>query len=398
MRLTLAAVAVLVCVAPHAAFTATVPGASGGCIKGKIVGNATTYNPFALGWKSGGPGLATGGTYNPDGWEAALQTDLAKQYGCGYGSGKVCHAVVEGNGKSMIVQINDNGPMCADPATAKKAPDCINTQSRVIDLNQKSMAYMGDGFVENATVTLLCDFNNKLGPLDENERQAWMNRVFSVPADTSAAPLNQLPLSSQFGGFNSFGPLTGSPTALGTPSNPSFFQPTPSYISPQSFASPAMQPTSFFSSPAPTVSSGLSVTPNSTVLTTSGGTLTQGGSSADKLLALLRNPTQASISPVSSASPSGVAAGQFSTINTGGVPVFATPAVTSPSQTTIVTGPLAVAEPSSFAPQPTFSPANAEPQATALNNQAPSTLSSVLNVLRATLVNLLSALARMVNR
>src|SRR6185436_3366728 len=83
--------------------------------KEKIIGDATTYNPYSAGWKTGGTGLATGGTYNPDAWEAALQLDLAKKYGCGYGSGKTCRAVVSSpsTGRAAIILVNDNGPMCA---------------------------------------------------------------------------------------------------------------------------------------------------------------------------------------------------------------------------------------------------------------------------------------------
>ena len=202
--------------------TVPAPGASGNCVKGKYQGNATTYNPFkAGGWKTGGAPIATGGIYNPDDWAAALQLSLAEKHACGFGSRKVCHAVVEGNGKSLIVKINDNGPMCADRATAARARDCRDASgrvlplARVIDLNEKSMRYMtngqsgnNSGVIRNVTVTLLCDFNAKLGPLDEAARAEWANKSFGTPfSSTAFNPTGQ----SLLGG------VTASPTSVGTP-------------------------------------------------------------------------------------------------------------------------------------------------------------------------------------
>lgn len=141
------------------------------CVRAKLTGNATTYNPFIPGgWKTGGGQTATGAMYNPNGWEAALQLDLAKQYGCGYGSKRTCKAIVEvpETGLAAILVINDNGPMCADPATAARAPDCRSGGrfARIIDLNERAMRELSrgksgnnSGMFRNVTVTLLsCDF------------------------------------------------------------------------------------------------------------------------------------------------------------------------------------------------------------------------------------------------
>jgi rare lipoprotein A len=145
------------------------------CVKATFKGIASTYNPNKPGWKTGGQSLATGGTYNPNEYEAALQLDLAKQYRCGYGAGAVCQAIVQTpSGKSLLLRINDNGPL---------------VPGRIIDLNEKSMRYLsggslGDnsGLLKDVTVTLLCDSSNtQLGPLNDQERAEWASKTFGAP-------------------------------------------------------------------------------------------------------------------------------------------------------------------------------------------------------------------------
>lgn len=267
-------------------------------MRGKYQGVATTYNPFKKGWKTGGGPLAVGGIYNPDDWAAALQLSLAQKHSCGYGRGRICHAVVEGNGKSMVVKINDNGPMCADAATAARAPDCrdssgrVNPIARVIDLNEKAMRYMTDGraggnsgIIRNVTVTLLCNFNSHLGPLDEASRRAWANKSFGIPFTPSPSPL--------LGGST----LTNTPTPSGRPSivgTPTGGGAQSSYYQPADFsnyqqgggASPGtqpggIQPRSYFR-PAPVVVSEERLP----------GTKTK-ASASDKLLELLGTPEKA---------------------------------------------------------------------------------------------------------
>ena len=119
-----------------------------------ITGEASIYDPSKPGgYKSGGMGLATGGTYNPKAYEAALQLNLAMATECGYGAGKTCFAQVDYGGKSLIVTINDNGPLM---------------EGRIIDLNRASMDYFnggGNSVLEDVKVTLLEGGNHTPGPI-----------------------------------------------------------------------------------------------------------------------------------------------------------------------------------------------------------------------------------------
>lgn len=217
------------------------------CVKGTFKGDASTYNPNFAGWKTGGQSLATGGKYDSNSFDAALQLDLAKRYKCGYGSGAVCHAVVQApNGRSMIVRINDNGPL---------------VPGRIIDLNEKSMRYLSDGkygknsgVVKSVTVTLLCGaVGGTLGPLNEKDREAWKNVVLNTPVtnmfglqnaniapfsgagDAQFSPFTQQfgtqgsggyggaysPFQSIYSGGSSGGAQTGGASASGGQQNPS---------------------------------------------------------------------------------------------------------------------------------------------------------------------------------
>ena len=163
------------------------------CIKDSFRGDASTYNPNVKGWKTGGQKLATGGRYNPNEYEAALQLDLAKKHRCGYGSGRTCQAVVQSaDGRALIVRINDNGPL---------------VKGRVIDLNEKSMRYLSNGrygnnsgVLRNVTVSLLCDASNTtLGPLKEADRKAWASRTYNAPfANVGGTPSAQNSLYNRF--------------------------------------------------------------------------------------------------------------------------------------------------------------------------------------------------------
>ncbi len=285
----------LVSIVPAEPSSASSHTGSGGCIIAKLPpGTATTYNPGVSGWKTGGMSLATGGTYNANGYEAALQLDFAKRWGCGYGSRKVCHAAVEGNGKSMIVLINDNGPMCADPQTAAKAKDCKERTSRVIDLNEKAMRYMSDGkygnnsgTIPNVTVTLLCNFDGKLGPLEEQERGLWANKTF--PTD------QHIPFTPGMAGAPG-----GQPGLLGSPSP--YGQPTQGYQQPQfgnyQQSPGTTQPGSYFSqSPTGGVGSVGGVTPIPPI------PVYQSSSTADYLLSILSGKPVGSSAPSTAPSP-----------------------------------------------------------------------------------------------
>lgn len=152
------------------------------CVIARFTGDASTYDPNLPGWREGGHGLATGGTYNPNGWEAALQLDIARKYGCGYGAGKTCQAIVEESvsGRAVVLVINDNGPL---------------VPGRVIDLNNKSMQYLSggkygnnSGVLKNVTLTLLCNTPGFIGPLNEADRQAFQNATAGTPLSTVAGP------------------------------------------------------------------------------------------------------------------------------------------------------------------------------------------------------------------
>jgi|GEM_PF-5404394 len=196
---------------------ADTPSPSANCIKAKYQGDASTYNPNLPGWKTGGQALATGGRYNPNGWEAALQLDAAKKHGCGYGSGRTCQAVVQTqDGKTVILLINDNGPLVS---------------GRIIDLNEKSMQYLSggrygrnSGVLRNVTVTLLsCNFSNYLGPINAADRDAWAKDIASTNTtdltpvySTSNNPYSQAQVSP-FSGTGAFG-TQGASTGYGATS------------------------------------------------------------------------------------------------------------------------------------------------------------------------------------
>jgi len=208
------------------------------CVKKKIVGDATTYNPYAAGWKTGGTGLATGGRYNPDAWEAAIQLDIGREIGCGVGSGKTCRAIVSApsTGRAAIVLINDNGPMCADPATYARAAECRQKgkYARVIDLNKQSMYFLSNGKSGNNVGTLYnvevaildpkCNQIGQLGPLGTADKDAWAKIAANMPATEYP---NQAPSTSIYGNpANPYSPVSispfsgygASPSQLGQPS------------------------------------------------------------------------------------------------------------------------------------------------------------------------------------
>lgn len=111
-----------------------------------IHGAASTYNPFKPGWRSGGPQTASGETYDPAAYTAAIQTGLRDKFGgVGYGGKyKPAFAMVEHGGKRLIVRVNDVGPL---------------TPGRVIDLNEASMRHFDptgkQGVLQGVKVTPL---------------------------------------------------------------------------------------------------------------------------------------------------------------------------------------------------------------------------------------------------
>ena len=78
-----------------------------------ILGTASTYNPFRPGFRSGGTETASGETYDPAGWNAAIKIELRDWFG-GVRYGKdyqPSFALVASGDKQAVVKINDVGPL-----------------------------------------------------------------------------------------------------------------------------------------------------------------------------------------------------------------------------------------------------------------------------------------------
>jgi rare lipoprotein A len=122
-----------------------------------IAGIASTYNP--LEWNATDAGTmhtASGEIYDPDGWTAAIQTDLRWLFnGVRYGKRyRPSYALVEVGDKRVIVRVNDVGPL---------AP------GRVIDLNERTMRYFDPSMqtgILDAKVTPLTGDDFVAGPIE----------------------------------------------------------------------------------------------------------------------------------------------------------------------------------------------------------------------------------------
>src|ERR1700755_2616346 len=109
-----------------------------------IVGAASTYNPFRVGWREGGPDTASGERYDPSVWAAAIKTSLREKFGGVQYGARPKYALVEAVGKKGIVKINDVGPL---------------TAGRIIDFNERTMRHfdpdMHRGVIDDVRVTPL---------------------------------------------------------------------------------------------------------------------------------------------------------------------------------------------------------------------------------------------------
>lgn len=121
-----------------------------------IVGTASTYNPHRDGNDEGGEQTASGESYDPGAWTAAIHIDLRDQFG-GVRYGRLyqpAFALVESGDKRAIVKINDVGPL---------------RPGRVIDLNERSMRYFDPllerGLLSDVKVTLLPGADWAPGPV-----------------------------------------------------------------------------------------------------------------------------------------------------------------------------------------------------------------------------------------
>jgi rare lipoprotein A len=125
-----------------------------------LVGIASMYNPTdPKDMDAGNEELASGERYDPNGWTAAIRTDLRAQFG-GVRFGKnyrPTFALVTSGDKQVIVRINDIGPL---------------KRGRIIDLNIRTMRYFDPtlqrGLIGDVSVTPLVGQDVALGPVDDN--------------------------------------------------------------------------------------------------------------------------------------------------------------------------------------------------------------------------------------
>lgn len=126
-----------------------------------IFGTASTYDPLTS-KEPDSLETASGESYDPGTWSAAIQIDLREAFGgVRYGRNyRPTFALVECGAKRAIVKINDVGPL---------AP------GRIIDLNTRTMRYFDPtltrGLVQDVAVTPLPGDDWIAGPLDGDENQ-----------------------------------------------------------------------------------------------------------------------------------------------------------------------------------------------------------------------------------
>lgn len=124
-----------------------------------IIGIASTYDPGdPTDLDAGNEETASGERYDADDWTAAIQIDLRDKFG-GVRFGRnyrAAFALVEMGDKSLIVRINDVGPL---------------RPGRIIDLNVRSMRYldptMQRGLIADVKVTPLVGKDWALGPVTD---------------------------------------------------------------------------------------------------------------------------------------------------------------------------------------------------------------------------------------
>ena len=123
----------------------------------RFLGAASTYNPMKPGDRSGGAMTASGEPYEANGWAAAVQLSHRAAFaGVRFGRNyRPAFALVTAGEKSVIVKINDVGPLLP---------------GRVIDLNERAMRYfdatLDVGVLAGVTVTPLAGERWRAGPLD----------------------------------------------------------------------------------------------------------------------------------------------------------------------------------------------------------------------------------------
>jgi rare lipoprotein A len=124
-----------------------------------ILGTASTYNPYRPGYRSGGAETASGESYDPGGWTAAIQIDLREMFGgVRYGKDyRPSYALVANGDKRAIVKINDVGPL---------------ERGRIIAFNEQTMHYfdpsLGLGLIYPVEVKPLLGDDWSPGPIASN--------------------------------------------------------------------------------------------------------------------------------------------------------------------------------------------------------------------------------------
>src|SRR5690606_2845553 len=135
-----------------------------------VEGDASTYDPTdPTDRDSGSLQTSSGERYDPEAWTAAIRIDLRDQFGgVRYGKNYVpSFALVEGNGRRLIVRINDVGPL---------------RPGRVIDLNTRAMRYLDPtmelGVIPDVKVTPLTGSEIAAGPVEN--APAFASRFVTV--------------------------------------------------------------------------------------------------------------------------------------------------------------------------------------------------------------------------
>ena len=125
-----------------------------------IVGTASTYNPYRPGKLEGGIETASGESYDPNAWTAAIQTNLRERFGgVGYGTNyRPTYALVESaDRQAVVVKINDVGPL---------------KPGRIIDFNEQTIRYFDPtlqlGLIPDVRVTPLLGDDWSPGPIEGN--------------------------------------------------------------------------------------------------------------------------------------------------------------------------------------------------------------------------------------
>lgn len=135
-----------------------------------FVGIASMYDPIHPDeYKdSGGPQTASGELYDEEAWTAAIRIDLRDRFGgVRYGKNyRPTYALVEAGNKSIIVKINDVGPLLP---------------GRIIDLNQRSMHYFDPtlqlGLIKDVRVTPLPGPSWTAGPVGGEDEPVLLAAV-----------------------------------------------------------------------------------------------------------------------------------------------------------------------------------------------------------------------------